>query len=298
MKNLYSIIAPVLTGLMWIILILITSVTISLVTGDKVVIDVTTTISIIVMVLTTFIWTPRGTQLGEDNPRTKALTKLYNWRVKHIVNNQMFKELSDFCVIKNEQKRIEIIKEKLANKQIAYDDYLVYKAISEKKSKLTKEEQKQFLERFKRQNKKGVYVFDKRGKFLKKFIKKKIRFQKLKPKHIIHSHRSGNSLVPKNKEHIIRGLAMTVKVGWGVLLGVFAGALILQTKHLGIEEFTKIAVWTGSIVGNVFTSIRTGIFSVINYRCAYLIEKNDYAAEFFKFCNLSVIDIDKDMPTA
>jgi hypothetical protein len=296
MKNLYNIIAPVLTALMWVILVLITSVTVSLIMGDGVLVDITTAISIVVMVLTTAIWTPRGVQIGESNDRTKTLTAIYNWRISYIINNQMFKELSDFCVEKNKEKETQIIKERLSKKQISYDDYLTYKEIYSKKTKLTDTEQELFLKQFKAKNKKGKYVFDERGKFLKKFIKKKIRFEKLKPQHITQSYKTGNSLVPKNKEYLVRGFVVTTKLFWGILLGAFAGAFVLQAKQFGIDEITKITIWSCSIIGNLFTSIRTGNTSVVVFRCNYLTEKNDYAAEFFKYCNLSVIDIDKQMP--
>lgn len=295
MKALYKIIAPILTALLWIGLILFTTVTISIIMGGDGSVDTTTAISVIVALLTTIIWTPRGVQLGEENPRTIRITKLYNHRAGYIVNKQMFKEMSDFCDYKNEEKRVQIIKEILAERQIEYGDYLTYKAIADKTSELTHDEQQLFLLRFKEKNEKGEFVLTAKGKFLKKFIKKKIRFQKLEPKHLIQSHNSSSSLVPKNREYLTRNFNLIIKVFWGIIIGVLTGAFILQQKSVGIEEFIKMIIWTCGIIGNLFTSIRVGNTSVCVYRCAYLIEKTDYTAEFFKFCNISVETVDQDL---
>ena len=288
MKALYRIVAPILTALMWIGLILFTTVTVNIILEGDGTVDTTTAISIIVALLTTIIWTPRGVQLGEENPRTIRITKLYNHRAGYIVNKQMFKEMSDFCDFKNEEKRVQIIKEMLADKQIQYEDYLTYKAIAEKTSELPHDEQQLFLLRFKEKNEKGEFVLSAKGKFLKKFLKKKIRFQKLQPKHLIQSHNSSSSLVPKNREYFTRNFNLVIKVFWGVIIGVFTGAFILTQKEFGIEEVIKIIIWTCGIIGNLFTSIRV-------FRCAYLIEKTDYTAEFFKFCNISVETVDQDL---
>lgn len=295
MKELYRIIAPILTALLWVGLILFTTVTVSVIVGGSDTLDTTTVISIIVALLTTIIWTPRGVKLGEENPRTIRITKLYNHRAGYIVNKQMFKELPEFCDRKNEERRVQIIKERLAVKQIEYEDYLTYKAITDKISDLTYEEQEAFLLRFKETNKKGKLVVNSKGKYLEKLVKQKIRFQKLQPKHLIQLHSSSSSLVPKNREHLTRNLNLVVKVFWGVIIGVLTGAFILQQKTVGLEEIIKMIIWTCGIVGNLFTSIRVGNNSVCIYRCAYLIEKTDYTAEFFKFCNISLDEIDKDL---
>ena len=289
MKKLYYIIAPILTAVMWSALVLLTTVTISLVTGTgeggEELIDTTTLISIIVVVFTTFIWTPRGIGLAEETTKVINTTAIYNYRANYIIRNQLFAPLKDFCDFKNEEKKKEIIVAKLAKRELLYDDYLTYKDIYEKTSTLKDNEKEEFLARFDK----------KRTKLLQRLSSKKIRFKHLRPKHITQKHLSSASIVPFNKEHLSRAGALGFKVVWGVLVGVFMGAFIFTSKHGGMDTVIKILTWSASIIGSVFTSIRNGYNSVFILRCEYLVEKSDLTAEFFAFVKLPITEVEKDL---
>ena len=289
MRKLYTIVAPILTGLMWVALILFVSVTVKLITGgegDEELVDTTTTISIIVALATTFIWTPRGIMSAEETDKVIKITAIYSYRANYIVQNQMFKQLNAFCEQKNIDKEHEIIITTLANYELDQDDLATYKAIYEKTTDLTEEEQEKFLKRFNWRRK----------RVMKRLCTKRVKFRKLKGKHIIHTHNSADGLVPVNKEHLSRGIAVAIKVVWGIFIGVFIGAFILSRKdNFGIGEIIKILIWSASIVGNVFTSVRQGYTSVYNLRCNYLIEKSDLTAEFFAYCGLTLPDVEKNL---
>jgi len=289
MRRLYTFVAPIITALMWVGLILFVSVTVKFITGDageEELLDITTIISIVVALATTFIWTPKGVFSAEDTLKVKQITATYSYHANYIVGYQMFKPLNDFCDKKNAEKEQEIILSRLANVELDHEALDIYKGIYEKTTKLTKEEQDKFLSRLSK----------KRLRVLNRLCSKKVRFRKLKAKHIIHTHNSPDGLVPINKEHFARGIAVGVKVVWGITIGIFVGAFILSRKDtFGLGEIIKIITWTASIFGNVFTSVRQGYRSVYYLRCDYLTEKNDLTVEFFAYCGLTLRDVDKDL---
>lgn len=291
MKTIRKWLAPILTALMWLIAIMMVAVTFSFVLQDTQYFYTITIWGVIIMLFTNIIWAPTGVEKAEQTAKVHNNTVIFTNRANYIVNNQLFSELRQFCEERNEEYEKELITHKLAKRQLKYDEFIKYcdlKKLSmqhkknvQKKEELTLEE---YIEQF---TKKQIKLLD-------KLSENGVRFKKLRPDHMTKGHQTNGKLVPFNKEHIYRSFILIGKVVWGLVIGAFMAYIVIKGKSkFGIAELFQILIWTCSIITNIFTSIRNAYKSVFVYRNNYLVDKNDRCAEFFKFIEKQVKDIDQ-----
>lgn len=287
MKKLRQWIAPILTLIMWVIIIMIMAVTLSFIFNRDEYFWTITGVGIVIMVLTNIIWSPTGIEMGENVDKVKTNTRIYSNRANFIVNNQLFGKLKVWCEKKNDEFLKDTIKHILARYQIDYKYYDEY--VEKKKAALQQlnETSVQDFDKFKAQFTKNQI------KCLEKLFDKQPKFEHLTPDDITKGHGSKNRLVPKNRENIYRFVNVAGKVIWGILVGIFTAMFVMQTKDdFGLPEVIQIGIWTFTILTNILTSIVNSYKSVTIFRNDYFVEKNDLCADFFDFCGIKVESVD------
>lgn len=290
MKRIRQILTPIITVLMWVAVVVLTTLTVNLVFGHDENVWVISIISTLLMTLTTLLWMPTGIDLGEKVVKVHNNTVIYDNRANYIVDNQMFKKADEFCEFKNEQFEKKLKVKKLAKCLIAYDDFEKFEKLYKKNiavncAKKDKEEFENFKQTFS----------EKQIKLMEKLAKNGVSFAKLTTDDLIKFHDTKGRLKPKNTEKTTRGIRLIAKIIWGVLLGIITVGLMVSANAFGWEQVLQLLLWTVSILSNIFTSIWTSYRSVTVNRNNYLIEKNDRCAEFFAYCELKVTEIDKEI---
>lgn len=298
MEEIRKWIAPLLTLLMWAIACCLLLLIVNVVFTRSQKSDFIIILSVLIMLLTNIIWTPTGIERAEKTKRVYNTTLKYHNRANYIVEKQLFEELRVFCEKQNEQYLIDITKHKLAQFLLVQEDLSKYIELKKKAQEKAIESRvlgfivksqvvdNDFIEYKKKYNKKQQLILD-------RLSKKPLRFKKITPNDIIRGHKTKDSLVPVNREYVMRYIKLFGKVVWGLAVGAFMGFLIWQKKdNLGWGEVVQIITWTFSIAMNIYTSINTGFKSVYVYRYQYLAEKMDKCAEFFKYQNIDTIQVD------
>ena len=287
MKRIRQILTPIITVLMWVAVVVLTTLTVNLVFGRDESVWAVTSISTLLMTLTTLLWMPTGIELGEKVPKVHNNTIIYQNRANYIVDNQMFKKAEEFCEMKNKQFEKELKIKRLSRVLVAYTDYEKYEELYKKNlaKNCTKKDREDF------DNFKGTFN-EKQVKIIEKLITKGVSFAHLTTDDLIKFHDTKGRLKPKNTEYFTRSIRLIAKIVWGIGLGIGTVGLIVTANAFGWEQVLQLLLWTVSIVSNLFTSVWTSYRSVTVNRNNYLIEKNDRCAEFFAYCNLKVTDID------
>lgn len=304
MKSLRQWLAPILTAIMWVGIILILAVTVSIVFETSEFFWTITTIGAIIVVVTNIVWSPTGIEIAEKTAKVHNNNVIYKNRANYIVNNQLFKKLREFCDWRNKKHKKEIITSKLADRQLEYNDYDNYCAFRKnwlktrdfatqnKEIEQNTEEKNEEQQKFEEYCKQFTY---KQLKLMSKLYDKEPKFEKLQPDHLTKGHNTHGKLVPHNKEKTYRTVLLAGKVVWGILLGIFTACIVVNSKGFGMQETIQVIVWTFTIITNIYTSINSAYKSVYIYRNNYFIEKNDRCAEFFEYIELNVKDIDKEV---
>ena len=287
MKRIRHILTPVITVLMWILAIVIATLTINFVFGKDENVTVIAIASTILMTLTTILWSPTGIEIGEKVAKVHNNTEIYMNRANYIVNNQMFDKTKEFCHYRNEVYRKELITAKLSKVYIGYDDWVAWDKAYKKSiaAKCTQKDKDDF-------NTLCSKYTEKELKVMTRLSTKGVSFSLLTPDDLTKYHDTKNRLKPKNFEKIGRNVRLIVKIIWGIMLGLGTVGLIVSANGFGFEQILQILTFTISILFNIYSSITNSYRSVTVYRNNYLVEKNDRCAEFFAYCGIKTDDID------
>lgn len=276
--------------------VLIISVTTQIIFGNSNKTLINTILSIILMAFTNIVWMPQGIEKAEKTAKVYNTTLRYNCRANYIINNQLFKQLKEFCEYRNEEYRVEKLTHKLGNYLINYDEYIQYSEMRKNALKTAKIKygivnftDKDFIEFRTKFTKKQKLILD-------YYSSHKIAYRKLKDKHLILGHKASDGLVPVNKEKFSLFIRIVGKVIWGLFVGLFSAYILFTKKDSwSVNETIQVIMWTFSISMNVYTSIRSGFKAVYETRYEYYKDKNLRCAEFFAYCNIPIEDVEKNI---
>lgn len=287
MRRIRHILTPIITVLMWILVVIIATLTINFVFGKDENVTLIAFISTALMVVTTLLWSATGIELGEKVAKVHNNTEIYKNRANYIIDHEMFDKMKEFCDYRNELYKKELITRRLAKVLVGYSEWeefdkLFKKNQHKKCSQKDKAEYEQLIERY----------TEKQIKVMTKLSVKGVWFSLLVPDDLTKYHDTRNRLKPKNGERMSRTIRVLIKVIWGIALGLFTVGLIVSAQSFGLEQILQILAWTISILVNIYTSINNSFRSVTVYRNNYLIEKNDRCAEFFSYCGIKTKDVD------
>ena len=286
MKLFRDVLAPVLTAIMWIAVILIVSSTVSIVYERNELFYIITIGSVILMILTNILWSPKGIELGEKEKDVYNNTKIFDNRANYITKNKLFIEAREFCKKRSQEYHEEVIDRMLSKENLVRKEFDDFKECKEKllRKEIDKEE---FLKHCSIYSKSQIRCMNK--------IFKGVKTERIEIDDLIRSSNEKSGLRPKNKERIYRNIRVCLKAVWGLLLGLLTVGIILQSKQFGRNECFQLLAWTFAIGMNIFTTIYSCYWSVTNLRKKYLADKNDRLAEFYGYINIDVEDIDKEI---
>lgn len=290
MKRIRHILTPIITGLMWLLVILIATLTINFVFGRDENVALISFISTALMVITNLLWSPTGIELGEKVAKVHNNTIIYMNRANYIVDNQMFEQAKEFCDYRNEEYKKELIARRLAKVLISVEEWTTFDELYRKtqQKKVSQKDRTEFEQLVDKYN-------DKQLKVMTRLSEKGVWFSPLVPDDLIKYHDTKNRLKPRNGERMSRTIRIVIKIIWGITLGLFTVGLIVSAQSFGLEQILQILAWTISILVNIYTSISNSYRSVTVYRNNYLVEKNDRCAEFFAYWNIKTKDIDQNI---
>lgn len=286
LKKIRAFLAPILTILLYAIIILVLATAFSFVFEVDTYFWTTTLIGIVIMVATTFIWLPTGVEKGKSVKKIINNTKIYNGRPNYIVNNQLFDEAEEFSVYKNEMHRKKIITSRLAKHLIKYETYEKY--VAEKLNAADKKELEEYL----------ATLTPKQLRLLERLKRRDVKFKKMEPSVLIIGKTSKERIVPKNREGLFKSFNLIAKILWGLMLGAFMAFIVIRrNEDFGISQIVQIVVWSFSIIFNIYSAIITGYNSIVKFRNSYMIEHANLCAEFFAFAGISVEEVDRSIFT-
>lgn len=282
MSIIRKVLAPILTALLYIVILVVVVASITFVFDfNNEWFWTTTIISVIIVVLTNLIWLPNGKEKGNKEKKIYTNTKIFNNRANYIVNNQMFKKAEEFCEYKNEKFKELLIKRKLAEHTMDYWAYELYV------DRNIKKEDKDKLDKY------LSTLTKKQIKCLKNLKTKEIKFEKLQPKNLTIGKSFKRSNVPHNYENIYTSTLIASKVIWGFIMGcILTFAIISPDETFGIEQVFKLVIWLFSITYNVYTGLNAGYKSIVVYKNNFMVEQNELCAEFFGYANIKVTEVD------
>ena len=86
-----------------------------------------TCIGAVIMVGVYIVWLPTGRTKGEKQAKVITNGLIYNARANYIVNNQMYKELKEFCKKTNADYKETMLRNKLSTELLTLEDYEKFK---------------------------------------------------------------------------------------------------------------------------------------------------------------------------
>lgn len=296
--DLMKLLRPTLTAIEYAFAILVIAVSIGVVYGKSEKTYIMIAISLFLSIFTSIIWLPSGVEKGEKTQRVYNTTLRYNTYANYIVKAQLFDSLREFVKIRNEQFEQELLTHKLGEYLLKLDNlnkYIELKQIALKTAIIKPNGKvKQFTDDNFLEYEKGFTR--KQQRVLEYYSEHRIHFQRLTADDILKGHKTHERLKPLNKERNRIGTRYISKAVWGVVLGLFTASLVFSTKGgWSVNETIQVISWGFSLLMNIYTSINCGFKSVYEDRYNYYKEKNERCVEFFKFTNLSVDEIEKDI---
>lgn len=277
-KNIRKWFAPIITALLYVIIVLVMAVTLKMVFKTDEYFWTTSLIGLFLMVSINYLWSPTGVEKGEAVQEVMDNKNIYNARANYIVDNQLMTKAKEFCAVVNDNEKKEYIKTMLSSVTLdlsIYEKYLNY-------TKLSKEEK----EWFKSLSKKQI-------KMLNRLKNKPIRIKKLKVEHLIFGRKTRKSIVPVNKENLYLNLTIVGKAIFGFVLGAFMVFIVVSPRDgFGIAQVIQLLFWACSIVYNIFAAINNGYKRVVVFRNDYIVEKATRCAEFFEWAKIPLSQVD------
>lgn len=229
-----------------------------------------TCIGAVIMVGVYIVWLPTGRTKGEKQAKVITNGLIYNARANYIVNNQMYKELKEFCKKTNADYKETMLRNKLSTELLTLEDY--------EKFKKKEYDQEEYTKR--------------QLKLMKRLVNRPLKFKPLMPTQITIGRNKLNGLVPTNKEHLNNGILLFGKVCMSLGMGLIMTYLTLGRKGFTIDALWKLCSWTFTILFTIYSGIDRGYTSVVIDRNNYLVEENDLCNQFFQFANVSVSGVD------
>lgn len=290
---------PVLTVIIYAIAVLLVAVTVQITIGRTTDTWVVIAISIVLSISTNAIWSPSGVERAEKTQKVFNTSLKYHTYANYIINNQLFDELRDFCVWRNDEFEKELLTHKMGEYLLKYSDLMKYIELKRNALKTAKLKpngnvleytDKEFIDFASKFNKKQKRV-------LEYYSAHQIKFEPITSDDLTKGHKTKGSLKPKNTEEIKRGSRYISKITWGIGLGALTvGAIFYMKDGFGMNEVIQIVMWLFSIIMNVFTSWWSGYQSVTINRYEYLKDKNERCAEFFKYAKIEMSKVEEGMP--
>lgn len=237
----------------------------------------------IAVMLTYVVWIPTGEEKALQEQKVINGQKAYNTYANYIIQHQMFDKLKEFCDYKNEELRVEIIKDMLSTLSLNYDFYLLYCNYER-----TSEEQKKFDNIMKNLSKQQILL-------LERLKKRGVKFEKLEPKNITIGKVTKHQIVNHNNENKFRYSKAIMKSTWGVAATCFTYFVtIAPNDSFGIAQITMIIMWFFTFLLSIYSAIRTGYTSIAVHRHNYNINQAELCAEFLAYAGINKEEVSVD----
>ena len=196
----------------------------------------------------------------------------------------MFDKLKEFCDYKNRELQKEIITELLSTQVIEYRVYELY--INKNK---TEEEEKEY-------QKMWANLTPKQQKLVEKLSTKQVRYEKLVPRNITIGKANKHSIVNHNREGVYKITRLLTKSVWGVFTTCFTYFVVITpNEEFGIPQVVMITMWFFTFLMAIYTAIRTGYKAVAVHQHRYNLEQAELCAEFLKFADKDLSEVDKNV---
>ncbi len=288
MKKISNILAPILTAIVFGIVVTVMFTQISGTNRIDTNFVVTTLIGTALTVLTTLVWFPVGVENGKSQKNFQAISLQYNKRADYIINKQLQGELSGFCENENKKFAIRLLKEKLSKVCLTIDCFEKYKKYC---VGLEVDEDEKVCEEFKKQVEK---LSKKQRKVLDKLRTHKIKFKQLTPEHILKVKNKFNRIVPLDSEKIFKSVIWGSKLIWSLCsFAVLAFIVVNPDTTSWLSKLFQLGVWAGIISFNIYSSLNNGNKSITEYRKNYLLMLSTKCAQFFEYAHIPLIEVDK-----
>lgn len=303
--SIMKVVRPLLTLLEYAVSVLIIAVTAQVAFGSNLQTYIITAISIFLAVSTYAVWFMDGKERGERTDAVYNTTLRFHTYARAISNKQLMDKQKEFCLKKNEEHRLELIKARLSEYELKLDDLTEFKEnLKEARSasiRAPKLKIGSIVLLYKTEMGEKFALYCKKYtkaqlKVLRRLADRKIKCDTIEPKDLTSSISTTiKSIKPTNKEN--KGLPLTLigKIVWGVLLGIFTMSIVFTRKdHWTINETIQVVVWGFSISYNIYSSIVAGYKSVVIDRFNYYKAKIELCTEFFGFVDISPENIEKE----
>lgn len=305
-NNILKVARPLLTLFEYAVSVLIIAVTAHIVFGSNLQTWIITAISVVLAVSTYAIWYSDGVERGENTAKVFNTTLRFNTYAKKIRELQLQDKQREFCKMKNEQHRLDLIIEKLAEYELNLKDLTSYKEQSQiaRESAIRKPKLKVgSLSIGKRLHYTDEEFIKMQHRYTPKQLKvlnwlstHEIKFEKIVPKDLTKSTWKVKGIKPKNTEAKKLPSKLISKILWGVALGLLTASIAFTRKGAWtMNETIQVVTWAFSISFNIYTSVLTGYKSVTVDRFNYFTEKIELTTEFFGFIGQKVDDIEQEL---
>lgn len=279
-KDIRNLLAPILTLLVYVLIVAILFVTLKFTNQIDESFWVTTLIGTVLMIFTTVLWHPKGVEKGREDEKFTTIEKSYNRKANYIIDKQLQKKGTEFCVMKNEKFKEELLKQKLASRCLSADTFETF--IDYKRNKLNEKDKANFEKELATYSKKQL-------KLLNSLIEKEITFKELKLEDLIKVSEKVKSPKPTSQERIYKVVTWSVKIGWSLLCFTIFSFIVISPNTGGwLSKFVQLMIWTLTIGSNIFMSILNGYNSIVVYRKNDLLELDTLCAEFFEWAHIDI----------
>lgn len=281
--NISSLLAPIITALIAVSLILILFTTISAEMHLDRSFWTTTAVGTLLSFLIYIIWLPPAKAKATEVPKFKNLKAAYDKNANMIISSQKFKELKSFCDLKNSERKKQIYMERLASVALNYEDYVnLYKILNRNEIKslnLTKKQKRLLI----KLNEHGVGYID------------------IKPENIVSANSHVKLKKLKNTENLTQTLFMIAKVITSLAIATFLASIFVTGKDgVGIAEVTQLFLWATTMGMNIFSATSFGRKLVLTNRFNYYYELYLLCEEFNSYCNYKTEnqEVENEKPNA
>lgn len=281
--NISSLLAPIVTVLIAVTLILILFTTISAEIQLDRAFWTTTAVGTLLSFLIYIIWLPPAKAKATEVPKFKNLKAAYDNDANLIISSQKFKELKSFCEEKNKERKKQLYMTKLAAVALDYNDYLKNyqnKSRGEILSTNLTKKQKQLLIKL---NEHGVNYVD------------------IQPENIVSANSHVKLKKLKNTENIAQVLFMIGKIITSLAIATFLASIFVTGKDgVGIAEVTQLFLWATTMGMNIFSATSFGRKLVLTNRFNYYYELYLLCEEFNSYCNYKTEnkEVENEKPNA
>ncbi len=276
MKDLRNILAPVLTGFVFIFIVLIMFTTLSFSDHIDESFFVNMSVGLLLMILTTVLWMPKGKDKGKEDKGFLTAQSNYNDKANKIIDEQHQQELKKFCEFKNKEFSTNLLKSKLAKVCISLEFFNKYVEFKRGKSN------KDFKEELKSYSQKQIKTMD-------YLMEHELKFRKLKSEDLLKASPKLKSPSPIDKEKVFNIVMWVGKIVWSLTCFAVIAYIIIKPDASGwLSKIVQLLMWGLTIGANIFTSIQFGYKSIVEYRKNYYIELNSLCLEFFEWANIKV----------